>query len=236
MQQHGGGASHLNLCTQSISDPSHSCWLATVYALPIQIWWEWSEYGEDKFVIMFGELHIEMVALKSLETLLEDSGWTCHCWSWGGLILVQPSRSWLHKMSPRPDWPTRLQHAPSTNWWQEHMKTTILSTDWHLPLNNAWLADAWESTFPVPASGAGYGAHHIDTDPLIQERRLNTLPWSILWTDPIPLRKQKREFCLLASFQLTPKIYPLTSNTQKQPGSFTEETLLSTSPEGSTLP
>ena len=39
--------------------------------------WHWPEkYGEDKFVIMFGGLHIEMAALKSIGTLLQDSGWT----------------------------------------------------------------------------------------------------------------------------------------------------------------
>ncbi len=31
---------------------------------------------EDKFLIMFGELHIEMAALRSLGTILQDSGWT----------------------------------------------------------------------------------------------------------------------------------------------------------------
>ena len=48
----------------------------SLYALLKQIQWEWPEYGEDKFVIMFGGLHIEMAALKSLGTLLEDCGWT----------------------------------------------------------------------------------------------------------------------------------------------------------------
>ena len=47
-----------------------------MYVLLKQIQWEWPEYGEDKFVIMFGGLHIKMAALKSLGTLLEDSGWT----------------------------------------------------------------------------------------------------------------------------------------------------------------
>ena len=47
-----------------------------LYVLLKQIQWEWPEYGEDKFVIMFGGHHIKMAALKSLVTLLEDSGWT----------------------------------------------------------------------------------------------------------------------------------------------------------------
>ena len=48
-----------------------------IYAVAKQVQWQWPEmYGEDKFVIMFGGLHIEMVALKSIETLLINSGWT----------------------------------------------------------------------------------------------------------------------------------------------------------------
>ena len=48
-----------------------------IYTLAKQIQWHWPEkYGEDKFVIMFGGLHIEMAALKSIGTLLQKSGWT----------------------------------------------------------------------------------------------------------------------------------------------------------------
>jgi len=48
-----------------------------LYALAKQIQWHWPEkYGEDKLVVMFGGLHIEMTALKSIGTLLKDSGWT----------------------------------------------------------------------------------------------------------------------------------------------------------------
>ncbi|KAK5868005.1 hypothetical protein PBY51_012452 [Eleginops maclovinus] len=48
-----------------------------IYALAKQIQWHWPEqYGEDKFVIMFGGLHIVMAALKSIGTLLQESGWT----------------------------------------------------------------------------------------------------------------------------------------------------------------
>ena len=47
-----------------------------LYALAKQIQWKWPEYGEDKFVIMFGGLHIEMAALRSIGTLLWGSGWT----------------------------------------------------------------------------------------------------------------------------------------------------------------
>ena len=38
-----------------------------LFALAKQIQWKWPEtYGEDKFVVMFGGLHIEMAALKTL--------------------------------------------------------------------------------------------------------------------------------------------------------------------------
>ena len=47
-----------------------------LYALAKQIQWNWkSSYGEEKFVIMMGSLHIEMAALKMLGNWLEDSGW-----------------------------------------------------------------------------------------------------------------------------------------------------------------
>lgn len=48
-----------------------------IYALAKQIQWHWPDlYGEDKFVVMFGCLHIEMAAFRSLGTLLQSSGWT----------------------------------------------------------------------------------------------------------------------------------------------------------------
>ena len=48
-----------------------------IYALAKQIQWHWPEkYDEDRFVIMFGGLHIEMAVLKSIRTLLQKSGWT----------------------------------------------------------------------------------------------------------------------------------------------------------------
>ena len=39
----------------------------TIYAFAKQINWKWpAQYGEEHFVIMFGALHIEMTALRSL--------------------------------------------------------------------------------------------------------------------------------------------------------------------------
>lgn len=48
-----------------------------LYALAKQIQWHWPQfYGEEKFVIIFAGLHIEMAALRSVGTLLRGSGWT----------------------------------------------------------------------------------------------------------------------------------------------------------------
>ncbi|KAL7408249.1 hypothetical protein ABVT39_020345 [Epinephelus coioides] len=47
-----------------------------LYAIAKQIQWKWPEmYGEDKFVVMFGGLYIEMAALKTLGDWLQGSGW-----------------------------------------------------------------------------------------------------------------------------------------------------------------
>ena len=48
-----------------------------LFTIAKNIQWKWpSVYGESKFVIMFGRLHIELAALKTAGNLLESSGWT----------------------------------------------------------------------------------------------------------------------------------------------------------------
>lgn len=48
-----------------------------LYAVAKQIQWNFKDkYGEDKFVVMFGGLHIEMAFLKLIGGWLEGSGWT----------------------------------------------------------------------------------------------------------------------------------------------------------------
>ena len=48
-----------------------------LFAIAKNIQWKWPlVYGEDKFVILFGGLHIELAGLKTLGDLLKGSGWT----------------------------------------------------------------------------------------------------------------------------------------------------------------
>ena len=48
-----------------------------LYAIVKKIQWTWpSIYGEDKFVVMMGGLHVEMALLKVIGDFLERSGWT----------------------------------------------------------------------------------------------------------------------------------------------------------------
>ena len=48
-----------------------------LYATAKLVQWNWPQtHGEDEFFIMFGGLHIEMAALKTLGDWLADSGWT----------------------------------------------------------------------------------------------------------------------------------------------------------------
>ena len=48
-----------------------------LYATAKQIQWNWpSGYGEDKFVILLGGLHLEMASLATIGDLLDGSGWT----------------------------------------------------------------------------------------------------------------------------------------------------------------
>lgn len=48
-----------------------------LYALAKQVQWTWPNiFNEEKFVVMFGGLHVELAALKTLGDLLQDSGWS----------------------------------------------------------------------------------------------------------------------------------------------------------------
>ena len=48
-----------------------------LYSVAKQIQWSWpATHGENHFILMFGGLHIEMAALKTLGDLLDGSGWT----------------------------------------------------------------------------------------------------------------------------------------------------------------
>ena len=67
-------------CDQECSGTSDQTPVVTfdqpLFALAKQIQWKWpEEYGEEKFVILFGGLHIEMAALKTLGDWLQGSGW-----------------------------------------------------------------------------------------------------------------------------------------------------------------
>ena len=47
-----------------------------LFAIVKEIRWKWWEkYGEDKFIFLFGGLHIELAALKTAGDRLEGSGW-----------------------------------------------------------------------------------------------------------------------------------------------------------------
>ena len=49
-----------------------------LFEMPKQIHWKWPNfYGKDKFIVMFGGLHIEMTCYKTLGDILRDRGWTC---------------------------------------------------------------------------------------------------------------------------------------------------------------
>ena len=47
-----------------------------LHTITKQIQWKWPKvYGEEKFVIMLGGLHIEKVALSTVGDMLKGSGW-----------------------------------------------------------------------------------------------------------------------------------------------------------------
>ena len=67
-----------------------------LYAIAKQIQWRWpSMYGEEKCVVMFGGLHIEMAALKTLGDWLQGSGWV-EALIQAGIATAGTANSFLH--------------------------------------------------------------------------------------------------------------------------------------------
>ena len=66
----GKAVQHLNIEQRPVMTFDHP-----FYAFDKQIQWKWPEmYGQDKFVVMFGVLHIEMAALRTMGDWLQGSG------------------------------------------------------------------------------------------------------------------------------------------------------------------
>jgi len=84
-----------------------------LFALAKQIQWKWpEEYDEQKFVVVFGGLHIEMAALKTLGDWLQGSGWV------QALVQAEITKcrgsadsSCVHPMSVEPGAPIRSHAA-----------------------------------------------------------------------------------------------------------------------------
>jgi hypothetical protein len=97
-----------------------------IYALAKQIQWHWPEkYDEDKFVIMFGDRHIEMAVLKSIRTLLQKRGWT-EAIVEAGIASMGTAESFLSASSVIGNGKcTREKSAPSTNSLRKHACFTV---------------------------------------------------------------------------------------------------------------
>lgn len=77
-----------------------------LYAVAKEIQWSWpATHGEDHFIVMFGGLHIEMAALKTLGDLLEGSGWT------GALVKAGVATPWTADSFLKASHVTRTRRA-----------------------------------------------------------------------------------------------------------------------------
>jgi hypothetical protein len=93
-----------------------------LFTLCKQIQWSWPDiYGEDRIVVMFGGLHIEMNALKVLGELLDGSGWT------GALTQANVASSGTADSFLKVSHVTRTRHAHQ-----------VTAASLHLLLNKAY--------------------------------------------------------------------------------------------------
>ncbi|KAJ8037918.1 hypothetical protein HOLleu_18860 [Holothuria leucospilota] len=87
-----------------------------LYTLTKQIQWSWpTRYGEDRFIVMFGGLQIEMASLKVLGDLLEGSDWTGALVQ-AGVYTSGPADSFL-----------KASHVTGTKWAQQVTARSLFS-------------------------------------------------------------------------------------------------------------
>ena len=81
-----------------------------LYVIATQIQWNWPNgYGEDKFVILLGGLHLEMASSATIGYLLDGRGWT-HALAQANIATPGTAESFLKKhMSRGRDMHTKLQ-------------------------------------------------------------------------------------------------------------------------------
>ena len=78
-----------------------------LFALAKKVQWIWPQtHGEDKFVIMFGGLHIELTALKALGKWLDSSGWVA------ALVHAEIASSGIANSFLKSSHITRIRHTP----------------------------------------------------------------------------------------------------------------------------
>ena len=75
-----------------------------LYALAKQVQWQWpGMFGETRFVIMMGGLHVEMACLRMLGHWLEGSGWV-QCLVVSGMTTSGVADSFIHASNVKRTW------------------------------------------------------------------------------------------------------------------------------------
>ena len=86
-----------------------------LFTLAKQLQWKWPDtYGEDKLVVMFVGLHIEMTALKTLGNWLQGSGWPKHWYKQRSQLQEQQTHFFEQLTSHAPEEHTKSQRLPCT--------------------------------------------------------------------------------------------------------------------------
>lgn len=104
--------------------------------------WSWPHtHGEDKYVVMFGGLHIEMAMWKTFGDFLEASGWTTALIQ-AGIASSGTADSFLQAAHL-----TRMRHASVLAYYnkmlfyslRDHMMSNIPVLGYHSQDGNSWL-------------------------------------------------------------------------------------------------
>ena len=162
-----------------------------LHAIAKQIQWNWSSrYGEDKFAILLGGLHLEMASLATIGDLLDGSGWT-HALALANIATPGTAESFLKTTHV-----TRTRHA-------HQVTASALS----ILLHTAY--DAYSCKESEPKSFDGWCVNRVGVSPRFQYWLIIMRLEQLILVYVISLRDSKCSLYVAVLTKLAPFFFAL---------------------------
>ena len=177
-----------------------------LHTIAKQIQWNWSSgYGEDKFVILLGGLHLEMASLATIGDLLDGSGWT-HALALTNIATPGTAESFLKTTHV-----TRTRHA-------HQVTASALSILLHT------VYDAYSCEESEPKWFDKWCVNRVEVSPQFQYWLIIMRLEQLILVYVISLRDSKCSLYVAVLTKLAPFFLPWTTHTTQDGYQFTSVT------------